>query len=150
MGVFCLCLGAENKKNSFLIGNEKERDSYLSDFFDLGASFANQRATLAPWENQAKCHRWLACHVAVCHCCANVLGENSKICFLAPTVRMSALFDKSVFGETEGKVLGVSFRLQSKSFYNSHVERHSCIYNRSKFECFSLPLQTSVRSWRKL
>lgn len=67
---------------------KKENDSYLSDFFDLWASFANQWATLAPRENQAKCHRWLACHVAVCHCCGNILREICKICcFSVSTVR---------------------------------------------------------------
>lgn len=55
-----------------------KKDSYLSDLFDLGASFANQWATLAPWENQTKCHRWLACHIAVCHCCSNILRERFK------------------------------------------------------------------------
>lgn len=85
------------QKNNFLIENKKENDSYLSDLFDFWASFANQWATLAPWENQAECHRWLACHVAVCHCCANILRESSKICFSALTVRKSALFYKSFF-----------------------------------------------------
>lgn len=85
------------QKNNFLIKNNKEKDSYLSDLFDFWASFANQWATLAPWENQAECHRWLACHIAVCHCCADILREDSKICFSAPTVRKPALFDKSCF-----------------------------------------------------
>lgn len=67
-GGFCVPVWVEN--NNFLL---EKRDSYLSDLFDLWASFANQRATLAPWEDQAKCHRWLACHVAVCHRCCNIL-----------------------------------------------------------------------------
>lgn len=83
------------QKHNFLIEKKKENNSYLSDLFDFWASFANQWATLTPWENQAKCHRWLACHVAVCHCGVNILRENSKICFSASTVRKSALFDKS-------------------------------------------------------
>lgn len=56
------------------------KDFYLSDLFDFGASFANQRTALAPWENKPECHRWLACHSAVCHRSANILGENWKIC----------------------------------------------------------------------
>lgn len=84
-----LCLfGCKKTTSCCKMKKKKENDSYLSDFFDLWASFANQWATLAPRENQAKCHRWLACHVAVCHCCGNILREISKICcFSVSTVR---------------------------------------------------------------
>lgn len=81
------------QKNNSLIKNWK-KDSYLSDLFDFWASFANQWATLAPWENQAECHRWLACHIAVCHCCANILRENSKNVFLTDC-KKGNIFDES-------------------------------------------------------
>lgn len=62
---------------------------YLPDLFNLGASLADERATLAPWENQTKCHRWLACHVAVCHGCGDILGGIQKyvavFSFVEPT-----------------------------------------------------------------
>lgn len=145
------------QKHNFLIENKKERDSYLSDLFDFWASFANQWATLAPWENQAECHRWLACHVAVCHCRANILRENSKICFSTLTVKTSALFDKSIYlfiyltglRKRCVQVLQTWDKFYKKSFIHSGVKQNAFWYSLLHI-CSVVPPQTSVRSWRKL
>lgn len=74
-------------KNKFLFKNF-EKVSYLSDLFDFGTSFANQGATLAPWENQAQCHGRLARHTAVWHRRADILQKRNNIsesCFSTKT-----------------------------------------------------------------
>lgn len=133
------------QKNNSLLEKKKEKDPYLSDLFDLWASLANKWATLAPWENQAKCHRWLACHVAVCHCCGNILRENSEICFSAPTVRTSALFDKSLFLWDWGK--GAFSVLQTKSLL--YLLKLLCDHGESSEEalCGSCDGHYSLRRW---
>lgn len=89
------------------------KDFYLSDLFDFRASFANQRTTLASWENKPECHRWLACHSAVCHGSANILGENWKIClfvFFSLWLKESQLY------------LTVLFLLWSCGIYTQHLQ----------------------------
>lgn len=119
--IFCSYLRAEKQ----LVDGEvqEEKGSYLSDLFDLWASFSNQWATLTPWENQPQCHRWLACHVAVWHCGGNILRARLR--------NMSIFSVQSVLCECEF-ALGV---LQTS--FACHVG-------------FFLPPQTSAQSWRKL
>lgn len=60
------------------LSGEKKQFSYLPDLFDLAATFANERATLAGRHNNAQCDRRLGGGCTVGHGAADILKKKQK------------------------------------------------------------------------